>query len=349
MIKNISKKIIVVTSTILISAMTLTACTSKDVVAKVNGQTISKTEFESIYKSEKSKYEGMYGPEFFEQKGQDGKTMDETLKSSILEQLVMKEIIMQKAKEQKIMPKDEEVNKELENLKKMFGEEEFKKSLENEGITVEELKNNIKTQMTIEKYRESFLKDTKITDKEVEKHFNENKDKYITIKASHILVEKEDEAKKILEELKNGADFGEMSKKSIEPGAEERKGDLGYFGKGQMVKEFEDAAFKLKVNELSNIVKTEHGYHIIKVTDRKDKIEDLKEQVKADLENIKFEEKLESLRKESKVKTYEENLKTVATDKKEDKNKDKKDTKDTKTDSKDEDSKDKKQEDNKKK
>ena len=87
------------------------------------------------------------------------------------------------------------------------------------------------------------------------------------VKASHILVEKRSEAERILEELKKGTDFSELAKKYSGCPSKKRGGDLGWFGRGRMVPEFEKAAFSLKKGELSDIVKTQFGYHIIKVTD----------------------------------------------------------------------------------
>lgn len=89
------------------------------------------------------------------------------------------------------------------------------------------------------------------------------------VKASHILVKKRSEAEKILEELKKGASFAELAKNHSECPSKKRGGDLGWFGRGKMVPEFEKAAFSLKKGELSDIVKTQFGYHIIKVTDTK--------------------------------------------------------------------------------
>lgn len=86
------------------------------------------------------------------------------------------------------------------------------------------------------------------------------------IKASHILVKKHSQAEQILKELKGGASFKELAKKYSECPSRNRGGNLGEFGKGQMVKEFEKAAFNLKVGELSGPVKTKFGYHIIKRT-----------------------------------------------------------------------------------
>lgn len=85
------------------------------------------------------------------------------------------------------------------------------------------------------------------------------------IKCSHILVEKQGQALAILERLKKGEKFAELAKElSLDSGSGKRGGELGYFGRGKMVKPFEAAAFKLAVGETSEPIKTEYGYHIIK-------------------------------------------------------------------------------------
>jgi len=85
------------------------------------------------------------------------------------------------------------------------------------------------------------------------------------IKCSHILVKKQSEALAIMERLKKGEKFGKLAKEmSIDSGSAKRDGSLGYFGRGMMVKPFEEAAFKLQVGEMSEPVKSEFGYHIIK-------------------------------------------------------------------------------------
>ena len=90
------------------------------------------------------------------------------------------------------------------------------------------------------------------------------------VKASHILVQTEEEAIKLKEEILSGAEFADVAAVNSLCPSGARGGDLGFFGKGQMVKEFEDAAFSLKVGELSEPVKTNFGWHSILVTDKEE-------------------------------------------------------------------------------
>ena len=84
------------------------------------------------------------------------------------------------------------------------------------------------------------------------------------IKCSHILVQKQSEALAVLEKIKNGEKFGKLAKElSIDSGSAKRDGNLGYIGRGKMVKEFENAAFNLQAGQISEPVKTQYGYHVI--------------------------------------------------------------------------------------
>jgi len=90
------------------------------------------------------------------------------------------------------------------------------------------------------------------------------------VKASHLLVKTEEEAKKLKQEIENGKDFAQAAKEVSLCPSGQNGGDLGYFSRGQMVKEFENAAFAMNVGEVSNPVKTQFGYHLIYLTDKKD-------------------------------------------------------------------------------
>ena len=125
------------------------------------------------------------------------------------------------------------------------------------------------------------------------------------VRARHILVESEDEAKALLEQLKNGADFATLAKeKSKDPGAAEG-GDLGYFTKDQMVPEFSDVAFKMYPGQLSNPVKTQFGWHVIKVEDRRTKqppeFDKVKDQIEAFLARKAQTDFITKLRQSAKV------------------------------------------------
>jgi peptidyl-prolyl cis-trans isomerase C len=125
------------------------------------------------------------------------------------------------------------------------------------------------------------------------------------VRARHILVEGEDEAKAILEQLKSGADFATLAKeKSKDPGAAEG-GDLGYFTKDQMVPEFADVAFKMYPGQLSNPVKTQFGWHVIKVEDRRTKqppeFDKVKDQIEAYLARKSQTDFITKLRQSAKV------------------------------------------------
>src|SRR5499433_2510824 len=129
------------------------------------------------------------------------------------------------------------------------------------------------------------------------------------VRARHILVESEDEAKAILEQLKGGADFATLAKeKSKDPGAAEG-GDLGYFTKDQMVPEFAEVAFKMYPGQLSNPVKTQFGWHIIKLEDKRTKQPPEFEKVKDQIENFLTRKAqtdfITNLRKSGKVERFD--------------------------------------------
>lgn len=130
------------------------------------------------------------------------------------------------------------------------------------------------------------------------------------VKARHILVASEDEAKKISEQLKKGGDFDKIAKdKSTDKGSGANGGDLGWFSKDKMVPEFADAAFKLKKGETSGPVKSSFGWHIIRVEDRRPlqiaKFEDMKEQLRAEATNKAVMDYVEGLMKTADVKYFD--------------------------------------------
>jgi foldase protein PrsA len=191
--------------------------------------------------------------------------------ASAVDTLITKSIIEQEVEKEKVSVKQEEIDEELQKLIDSYGgQDAFDQTLASSGLTQDLLEEDIKTNVQIEKLLES---DIKISEEEMKTYFDENKDSFAQeeqVKASHILVEDEAKAKEVKEKLDAGEDFTELAKEYSTDGSAQSGGDLGYFGKGAMVAEFEEKAFSMKVNEISEPVKSEFGYHIIKVTDKKE-------------------------------------------------------------------------------
>ncbi|MDM8534651.1 peptidylprolyl isomerase [Clostridiaceae bacterium HSG29] len=149
---------------------------------------------------------------------------------------------------------------------------EFKAEMENARV-------NILKQINIH----NLLNTVKLEDEELKEFFNNNKEKYnkpATVAAKHILVSEEEKINEIAEELKGELSFEEAAQKYSTCPSKERGGDLGTFGKGQMVPEFEKVAFELEINEISEPVKTQFGYHIIMTTEKNEGEESAFEEVK---------------------------------------------------------------------
>ncbi|AJH73865.1 foldase protein prsA 1 [Bacillus cereus ATCC 4342] len=184
---------------------------------------------------------------------------------------VLNNMVMEKVLIKNYKVEDKDVDKKFDEMKKQYGDQ-FDTLLKQQGIKEETIKNGVRAQLAQEKAIEKT-----ITDKELKDNYKPE------IKASHILVKDEATAKKVKEELGQGKSFEELAKQySEDTGSKEKGGDLGFFGPGKMVKEFEEAAYKLKKDEVSEPVKSQFGYHIIKVTDIKEPEKSF-EQSKADI------------------------------------------------------------------
>lgn len=133
------------------------------------------------------------------------------------------------------------------------------------------------------------------------------------IRASHILVETEEEAKKVAKELEEGGDFAELAKEYSQDRGGANGGDLGYFTRGQMVKPFEDVAFEMETGKLSDPVKTQFGWHIIKVEDKRNRqppsFDDVKDQITASLVQNKLRGSVQQLRSEGNIEFLDEEMK----------------------------------------
>lgn len=243
---------------------------NSEIVASVNGEKISKDEL----------YDAM-----LKQSGQQ-----------TLESLISKKVIELEAKKQKVTVSEKDKQNELDKYYEQYGgEEAFNQVLAQNGLSLDEVKKDLEVNVKVTKLLKSRIS---ISNEELKTYFEENKATFAQekqVKASHILVDKEEKANEIKDKLAKGEDFAKLAKEnSKDTGSKENGGDLGFFGSGQMVKEFEEAAFALKVGEISAPVKTQYGYHIIKVAEIKDAEEADYEKSKDKISDILFEQKLEA-------------------------------------------------------
>jgi len=270
-IKQNKKLVFVIGVLILAIGVFLSLALPKDkAIAKINGDSISKDELYDV--------------------------MVEQYGAATVEQLIADKIVASEAKKQKITISDEELNKEVDKLKESYGGEEvFDQVLASNNTTVDVLKEDLKNYLTM---RELIEPQIEITDEELKTYFDENKDSLgeaEQVKASHILVEDEETAKEIKQKLGDGADFAELAKEySTDEGSKENGGELGFFPRGTMVTEFEDVAFSLPINEISEPVKSDYGYHIIKVEEKKEAKEANFDDSKAAIKETLIDEKMES-------------------------------------------------------
>ncbi|KRQ86686.1 Foldase protein PrsA 1 precursor [Caloramator mitchellensis] len=299
---------------------------AKTVVAKVNGEKITKGEFDKLFQSQIVQYEMMYG-EGFASKPENA-DMIKSLKEDILTQMINEKLIIQKANELKVVPDDKTIETEVNKLyddavKQAGGEDKFKSTLETFKMTVDDFKKYMSNRVIIEKVYDEVVKDVTVTDDELIKYYNENMYDYTEkpnkMNVSHILVEDEATAKKVLDEINKGAKFEDVAKKySTDPGSKDNGGNLGdiYYNDDNYDKTFMTNAIALPVGKISPIVKTQFGYHIIKVNKKEEyklkPFEQVKDQVKeVVLENKKTDkinETFTNWEKEAKITKYTDRL-----------------------------------------
>ncbi|MGX7627673.1 peptidylprolyl isomerase PrsA [Bacillus thuringiensis] len=240
------KHIFIITA--LISILMLAACGQKNSSATVATATDSTITKSDFEKQLKDRY---------------GKDM--------LYEMMAQDVITKKYK-----VSEDDVDKEVQKAKSQYGDQ-FKNILKNNGLKDEaDFKNQIKFKLAMNE----AIKNS-VTEKDVKDHYKPE------IKASHILVSDENEAKEIKKKLDAGASFEELAKQeSQDLLSKEKGGDLGYFHSGAMTPEFETAAYKLKIGQISDPVQSPNGYHIIKLTGKKDlqPYDEVKDSIRKNLE-----------------------------------------------------------------
>lgn len=296
--------------------------TNSDRVAVVNGVNITSKDFNRALS---------YYTQMVAQRGQQipDSQMAE-IKNAILENLIITELLFQESKQKGIQVKAEDITEKLQSIKQQVpSEAEFKQLLGENQITESDLRVQIERDMAIgQLINKEVAQKVMISDEESKTYYDTHPQSFVQpeqVKASHILVkvdaaateaQKAEARKKITDvqqKLKKGEDFAALAENYSEDTTTSKKGgDLGYFGRGQMVEPFEKAAFSLKTGEISGIVESSYGYHLIKVADKKPETKLTYAEVKDRLiqylkqQKLQSEEKLyiDNLRKNAAVEKF---------------------------------------------
>lgn len=319
MILNNLKKTVCVMA--LTTTLLLGGCAKKGpegVASIVNGTEITEEQYIREYAANRNKYVSMAGgEEMLTQPSPEDpkKTMDELIKELALKNLQQIELVKQDAEKLGIKTDEAVVDARIkEIIEQSGGEENYKAQLKNIGQTPEFYREYLATMELLQQYSKKKMDDLKPKDEEISKYYDEHKSDYATVKASHILVKELEEAKDIKKQLDEGADFATLAKeKSQDPGSAKDGGSLGEFNPGQMVKEFKDALAKMEEGTISEPVKSQFGYHIIKMEKKTEKsLEDVKAIISEQLTTKNFEKYIEKLTKDAKIETFVDFKKELA-------------------------------------
>ncbi len=305
----------------------------KVVLAKVGDQKITRADVDAEIQSQLDYYEEQYGKDF-----EENEELVDTLKStrkSVLDTLVNNSVLLQKAEELKLVPSDEEINKEVEKTIQSYKdniaanstdtasiEDEFKEFLDYYGYTEETFRKYIEEQYIISKVIEDITKDQVVTDEEVSTYYNENKDSFSREAGAdvyNLLLEDEETAKEIKAKITSLDDF---KKYADEYNTDSTKGIGGYLGylpyeNSGMIEEFVEGFKNLPNDTVSEPVKSSYGWHLIYVQNASNEaydatLEQATAQIRSTLLSNKrqqaYNDKLDKYKEDLKVKTYEDKL-----------------------------------------
>jgi parvulin-like peptidyl-prolyl isomerase len=291
------KKLImgVVLLALVVPVLLLAACGEQKVpagaIASVGDNVVTQEQFDQIWKQAQAQYKSQDGAPPFPS---PDSTQYNQLKASIVNYLVQNEIIKAKASEMGVTVTDKQLQERMAQIvKQVGGQKKLDKLLKDQSVTLDQLKVQLQSQMLQDAVQQKVYAGIKITPEQIQKYYEDpaNKSQFNvaeSVDARHILVKTKAEADKVralLEADNTDANWKKVAKQySTDPGSKNNGGSLGNFPKGRMVKPFEDAAFALKVNEISQPVKTQFGYHIIEVTKKTPGSKQTLEQAKTTIE-----------------------------------------------------------------
>jgi parvulin-like peptidyl-prolyl isomerase len=235
-----------------------------DAVAVVDGTAITRDSLDELlarakksYTQQKRAFPKAGTPEY------------QSLQNQAVAYLVQREEYAREADKLGVEVTEAQIAKKLDEVKKQFfqdSQKKFEAGLKQQGYTLDALREDVRAQLVSEGIYEDVTKGVKLTDADLQKYYNENKDRYTVAESRavrHILVKTKAEADRIHSQLASGGNFAQLAKQSsLDPGSKDQGGKLTV-SRGQTVAPFDKAAFSLDTNELSRPVKTEFGYHLI--------------------------------------------------------------------------------------
>lgn len=246
-----------------------------DVIARVNGETITKTDFEEAVRSAEQRAGSPVPPD-----------QRDRVFREILDQMIGYKLLIQESKTRKVDVPDSDVEARIVSIKQQFPTEDaFKQALAQQHMTVDKIKTDARQQMAVAKLVDDAISaKVAVKPEDIQTFYTQNPKEFQEsekVHASHILITAAKDAdaatkaaarakaEAILKDVKAGKDFATLAKQnSQDPGSAANGGDLGFFQQGQMVGPFNDVAFALKPGTVSNVVETDFGYHIIKVIEK---------------------------------------------------------------------------------
>jgi foldase protein PrsA len=276
---------------------------ARTVIAKVNGVSIKASEYEEAYISTANYLQQMYG--------EIPISYVEEIKYGALQQLIGQKLLVQQTRKARIKVSNKEINEQLSTIKQNYpSDSEFKSVLEQNGLTEAKLKQLIKEEMSVNKLRDMKSK-VELTEEDLVKAYEQ-------VEASHILISPvsgnwdaaKKQAENVLAEIRAGKSFASMAEKySTDTATKSKGGELGFFARSGMDEDFANAAFALKVGDISEPVKSAYGYHLIHVTARKEAAgeeyekakEGLKEQIEAEKAANQYQEWFAQVHNEAKI------------------------------------------------
>lgn len=283
-------------------------------VAVVNGVSLKERELERIV-------DELLPRAFFHQSVTPEKRAE--LRKKALDELIKRELYYQEAVRIGIKVSKSELKDGLENIKKRFkSKKEYQNALKQAGITEDDLKKDIERNLLINKfYQQEVLDISKVSDNELKEYYEKNKKDFLRPEAVHIRhilikveptstdeekAKKKKEAEDILKRARQGEDFAELAYQYSADDWRVKGGDLGLIHRGRLLPELEEVAFKLKPGEISDLIETIYGYHIIKMEEKLPPtqlgFDEIKDKLRKELEEKRKKEREENLFKTLKEK-----------------------------------------------